>query len=97
MANQMTPNGLFGRKTSLFAAGLLAATASLALLPTTGDKPANAMPKNPVMAKVLADARKHRNKGRYKQAAKLAQMFRDNFKRYESEVSEEVRAVAPRG
>ena len=31
-----------------------------------------------------------------RQAAELAQMFRKNFKRYESEVPEEVRAAAPR-
>ena len=31
-----------------------------------------------------------------RQAATLAGMFRENFKRYESEVSDEVRAVAPR-
>ena len=32
-----------------------------------------------------------------RQAAHLAEMFRENFKRYEDEVSEEVRGAAPRG
>ena len=32
-----------------------------------------------------------------RQAAKLSEMFRENFRRYQAEVSDEVRAAAPRG
>lgn len=71
MANQMTSNGRFGRKSSLLMAGLLAATASLALLPATGVEQAQVTPRNPVVTKVLSDARKHSSKGRYQQAAEL--------------------------
>ena len=61
----------FGRKASLIAAGLLAATSSLVLLPKSSVPAANATAANPVVAKVLSDARKHRSKGRYAKAAAL--------------------------
>ena len=61
----------FGRKSSLIAAGLLAASTSLVLLPKSSVPAANATAANPVVAKVLSDARKHRSKGRYAKAAAL--------------------------
>lgn len=71
MANHKESPLRFGRKTSLVAAGLLAATASLALLPNSTSPGASATPTNPVVAKALTEARKHSGKGRYEKAAAL--------------------------
>ncbi|MEP0945127.1 MAG: tetratricopeptide repeat protein [Rhizobiaceae bacterium] len=75
MADQVKFGGGIGRKTSLFVAGLLAASASLVLLPADNLSKVEAVPQNPVIAKVLTDARKHHSKGRYLKAATLLKEY----------------------
>lgn len=71
MSNQTPKANMLGRKSALVAAGLLAASATFVLMPGMQWSTSKAAPQNPVIAKVLSDAKKHRAKGRLEQAASL--------------------------
>ncbi|MEP1669571.1 MAG: tetratricopeptide repeat protein [Rhizobiaceae bacterium] len=71
MFNQIAKVSKLGRKSALVLAGLLAAAGSSALLPDRLLTVKTSSPQNPVITKVIRDAKRHRAKGRLKKAALL--------------------------
>ena len=72
MSNQNDKPSRLGRKATLVAAGLLAAAGSSVLLPDVNWSVVEAShSQNPVITKIINEAKKHRSKGRLKEAAEL--------------------------